>query len=106
MLFAVGSASAQNNKQMVRLAKIKVDPAQLEHYNGALKEQMTTAVAKEPGVLTYYTVADKSDASHITILEIYADVNAYKGHIETPHFKSTKPQYKIWLNPCNWLMLI
>jgi quinol monooxygenase YgiN len=81
---------AQQRNQMVRLAKIRVDPAQLEAYNAALKEQMTTAIRLEPGVLTYYAVADKNDLSHITILEIYADTAAYKSHIETPHFKKYK----------------
>ncbi|MEB0249815.1 MULTISPECIES: antibiotic biosynthesis monooxygenase [unclassified Mucilaginibacter] len=63
---------------------------------------MTTAVSVEPGVLNYYAVADKNDSSHITILEIYADVDAYKAHVETPHLKNTKPQYKTWLNRWNW----
>src|ERR1700759_440081 len=84
------TAMAQQKNQMVRIAKIQVDPAQLEQYNKALKEQMTTAVSVEPGVLTYYAVADKNDPSHITILEIYADTAAYKAHIETPHFKKYK----------------
>lgn len=90
LLFFVENVSAQQKKQMVRLAKIQVDPAQLEQYNIALKEQMKTAVSVEPGVLTYYAVADKSDPTHITILEIYADTDAYKKHIETPHFKKYK----------------
>ena len=81
---------AQQKNQMVRLAKIQVDPAQLESYNAALKEQMTTAIRVEPGVLTYYAVADKDNPSHITILEIYADTAAYQSHIETPHFKKYK----------------
>ncbi len=81
---------AQQIKQMVRLAKIQVDPAQLDSYNAALKLQMTTAVKLEPGVLTYYAVADKANPSQITILEIYADTAAYKLHIETPHFKKYK----------------
>lgn len=80
--------------QMVRLAKIKVGPLQLNNYNSALKEQMTTAVRLEPGVLTYYAVADKNDPSQITILEIYADTNAYKSHIETTHFKKYKETVK------------
>lgn len=80
--------------QMVRLAKIKVDPLQLNNYNSALKEQMTTAVRLEPGVLTYYAVADKNDPSQITILEIYANTNAYKSHIETTHFKKYKETVK------------
>jgi quinol monooxygenase YgiN len=85
---------AQEKIQMVRLAKITVDPLQLDQYNSALKEQMTTAVSVEPGVLTYYAVADKSAPSHITILEIYADTAAYKSHIETTHFKKYKETVK------------
>ena len=85
---------AQQGTQMVRLAKIKVDPAQLEQYNTALKEQMSAAIRVEPGVLTYYAVADKSDPSNITILEIYADSAAYKVHITTPHFKQYKERVK------------
>ena len=81
---------AQHKDQIVRIAKIQVDPAQLEKYNAALKEQMATAVRTEPGVLTYYAVADKANPSHITILEIYADTAAYQAHIQTPHFKKYK----------------
>lgn len=88
------NAMAQEKNQMVRLAKIKVDPLQLAKYNCALKEQMTTAVQVEPGVLSYYAVADKSDPSHITILEIYADTAAYQSHITTSHFKKYKETVK------------
>lgn len=90
MLTSNTKAMAQQKNSMYRLAKIQVDPAQLTKYNAALKEQMATAVKVEPGVLTYYAVADKKDPSHITILEIYADTAAYKAHIETPHFKKYK----------------
>lgn len=62
--------------------------------NIALQEQMTTAVRVETGVLTYFAVADKTDPSHITILEIYADTAAYKSHIETTHFKKYKQAVK------------
>ena len=85
---------AQEKNQMVRLAKIRVDPAQLEKYNAALKEQMTTAVRLEPGVLTYYAVSDKNDPANITILEIYADTSAYDAHITTPHFRKYKETVK------------
>lgn len=84
------NATAQKKEQIVRLAKIEVDPAQLDSYKAALKLQMATAVRLEPGVLTYYAMADKLNPSHITILEIYADTAAYKAHIETSHFKKYK----------------
>ena len=79
---------------MYRIAKIQVDPSQLEKYNKALSEQMTTAVRVEPGVLSYYAVADKKDPSHITIFETYDDTSAYKAHLETPHFKKYKETVK------------
>lgn len=85
---------AQKTEQMVRLAKIKIDPAQLNEYNKALLTQMKTAIALEPGVLTYYAVADKKDPSSVTILEIYADTAAYNKHILTPHFRKYKDTVK------------
>jgi quinol monooxygenase YgiN len=95
LTFSFGNkATAQNKDQMVRLAKIKVDPLQLERYNAVLKEEMTTAIRVEPGVLTYYAVADKSDPASITILEIYADTAAYNSHIATLHFKKYKEAVK------------
>jgi quinol monooxygenase YgiN len=85
---------AQEKNQMVRLAKITVDSMQLQQYTIALKEQMATAVRVEPGVLTYYAVADKNNPTHITILEIYADTAAYQSHIQTVHFKRYKDTVK------------
>jgi quinol monooxygenase YgiN len=94
ILFSTENAAAQHKDQMVRIARIEVDPAQLKQYNAALKEQMETAVRIEPGVLTYYAVADKNNPALITILEIYADSAAYRSHIETPHFKKYKSTTK------------
>ena len=88
------NAMAQDKNQMVRLAKIKVDSSQLDKNNTALKEQMITAIRTEPGVLTYYAVADKNDPSSITILEIYADTAAYNSHTMTPHFRKYKEAVK------------
>ena len=81
-----GQTSVQNKNQMVRLAKLVIDSTQLENYNALLKEEIETSVRVEPGVLTLYGVAEKNDPTHITILEIYADIVAYKSHILTPHF--------------------
>ncbi len=72
--------------QMVRLAKLVIDSTQLESYTVALKEEIEASVRLEPGVLTLYAVAEKNNPTHITILEIYADTDAYKAHLQTPHF--------------------
>jgi quinol monooxygenase YgiN len=77
---------AQNQNQMVRLAKLVIDSAQLENYNALLKEEIETSVRIEPGVLTLYAVSEKNNPTHVTILEIYADTVAYNSHLQTPHF--------------------
>ena len=88
------TATAQVNTKMYRIAKIKVDANQLERYQVALKEQMNAAIQLEPGVLSYTVVADKKDASSITIFEVYANLEAYQSHIVTPHFKKHKETVK------------
>ena len=85
-----GNASAQEKKQIVRLAKLVIDSAQLESYKAILKEGIEAAVRVEPGVLTLYAVSEKAHPTHFTILEIYADSTAYKAHLQTPHFLKYK----------------
>ena len=82
------AVSPANN--LVRLSKITVDPAQLDAYNAYLKEEIETSMRLEPGVLTLYATADKESHNKITILEIYADQDAYKKHIQTSHFQKYK----------------
>lgn len=82
----INNASAQNKNQMVHIAKLVIDSAQLENYKAALKEEIETSVRVEPGVKTLYAVSEKNNPTHITILEIYADTTAYKAHLQTPHF--------------------
>jgi quinol monooxygenase YgiN len=93
-IFSYGMASAQNKIPLVRIAKIQIDPAQLQQYKTALKEHAETAVRVEPGVLALYAVADKNDSTHITVFEIYADTAAYKAHLQTAHFKKYKSTTK------------
>ena len=75
---------------MVRLAKLVIDSTQLDRYKTFLKEEIEISLRAEPGVLTLYAVSEKNNPTHITILEIYADVDAYKSHLQTPHFLKYK----------------
>lgn len=82
--------AAQGPKPMVRIAKILVDSAQLDAYRTALKEGITTAVRVEPGVLTMFAVYDKDRPTHVTVLEVYRDEEAYQSHLKTSHFAKYK----------------
>ena len=79
-------ANTITEKHKVRLSRIIVDPTRLDEYNAFLKEEIEASMALEPGVLTLYATAEKDRPNHITILEIYANEDAYKNHIKTPHF--------------------
>jgi 4-carboxymuconolactone decarboxylase len=92
--FSCDSPAHSEQNQMVRLAKLVIDSTQLESYRAALKEEIEASVRLEPGVLTLYAVAEKNNPTHITILEIYADTNAYKTHLQTPHFIKYKTDTK------------
>jgi quinol monooxygenase YgiN len=94
MLLSYTNSTAQDRTQVVRLAKLVIDPAQLENYKAILKEGIEAAVRLEPGVLTLYAVSEKENPTHITILEIYANTEAYKSHIQTPHFLKYKTSTK------------
>lgn len=85
------SATAQGTQgQYIQLAEIEIDPAQLEAYKTAVREHIETAVRVEPGVLVLYAVSDKDSPTMVKVFEIYRDVEAYKSHLESPHFKKYK----------------
>jgi len=71
----------------VRIAELEIDPAQLESFKSAIRESVETAVRVEPGVLALYAVSDQDHPARVRVFEIYADADAYKTHLETPHFK-------------------
>jgi quinol monooxygenase YgiN len=83
-----GHMSTPNN--YVQLAELEIDPAQLDAYTAALKEHIGTAVGVEPGILALYAVAQKDDPTRINVFEIYKDTDAYRAHLEAPHFKTYK----------------
>ena len=51
-------------------------------------------LVKSLGVLDLYSVYDKDDPTHVTVFEIYASKDAYKSHIQTPHFLKYKATVK------------
>ena len=84
-----GAAAAAEEPHMpfVRMAELEIDPAQLEGYKAAVKEEMDTSVRLEPGVLAIYAVAEAGQPTRLRFFEIYADETAYKAHIGSAHFR-------------------
>jgi quinol monooxygenase YgiN len=77
----------QNPTPFVRLATLDIDPAQMEQFNAAVKEGAETAVRVEPGVLALYAVAEKDNPNRVRVFELYTNPEAYRTHLQTPHFR-------------------
>lgn len=75
---------------IVRLSKIEVYPQYLDEYMKYATEVGEVSLRTEPGVLTMYAVSEKENPCKITILETYANREAYEKHIASGHFQKYK----------------
>jgi len=75
---------------MIRIAEVEIDSNYLESYKNILAEEAEASVRLEPGVISIYPMHQKESPTKIRILEIYANKEAYKSHLETPHFLKYK----------------
>ena len=89
-LLCRGALAQEVSVNYVQVAEIEIDPAQLESYEAAVKEHIDTAIRVEPGVLVLYAVSEKDNPTKVRVFEVYASTDAYKAHLEAPHFKKYK----------------
>ena len=75
---------------IVRLSKIEVYPEYLDEYMTYAVAVGEVSLRTEPGVLTMYAVREKDNPCKITILETYANQEAYQKHIASKHFQKYK----------------
>jgi quinol monooxygenase YgiN len=89
LAFSLSGVAAAEGPRMpyVRIAELEIDPAQLDAYKAAVKEEMEASVRVESGVLAIYAVAEKDSPSKLRFFEMYADEAAYNSHRESAHFK-------------------
>jgi quinol monooxygenase YgiN len=81
------AVAADAPSRLVRIAELEIDPAHLDAYKAAVKEEMAISVRVEPGVIAIYSVAIKDSPTSLRFFEIYANEAAYRAHIDSPHFK-------------------
>lgn len=74
----------------VQEAEIEIDPPQLDDYIAVVAEHIETAIRLEPGVLALYAVSEKDHPARVRVFEVYQDIDAYRSHLETAHFKTYK----------------
>jgi quinol monooxygenase YgiN len=90
LLSGTAMAAQSEPDRMVRLAELSIDPAKLNAYTAALREEIETSIRIEPGVLALYAVSVKDHPNEIRLFEMYASPAAYQAHLQSEHFKKYK----------------
>ena len=70
-----------------RMALLVIDPPQLDAYKKVLAKEMQSAVANEEGVLALLATTETARPNVFHLLELYADDNAYRAHIDGQYFQ-------------------
>ena len=73
--------------EFVLVVELEIDPAQLDKFKAAIKENGETAVRVEPGCKSFNAVFEKENPTRVRLFEVYENADAFKAHLETPHFK-------------------
>lgn len=91
-LSGANMSAQQSNERVVRIAELEIDPAYLDAYKAALRQEIAASIQKEAGVLTLYAVSVKDQPNQIRLFEIYANAGAYQMHLQSEHFKRYKSE--------------
>jgi len=81
---------SQQNTLLVRILEIEIYPEFLEEYNAILNEEVSISMNIEKGVIAIIPMQEEKTPTEFTLLEIYADQDAYQSHLKTPHFQYYK----------------
>ncbi len=84
------AVAADVQRLYVQETEIEIDPTQLDAYKAALTDHIEIATRVEPGVLALYAVSEKDNPARVRVFEIYRDLDTYRSHLETTHFKKYK----------------
>jgi len=73
------------NSLLVVHVDIAVVPDQLDAFLAAT-DANATASREEPGILRFDVLADRTDPTHLVLVEVYRDETAAAAHKDTAHY--------------------
>jgi quinol monooxygenase YgiN len=71
----------------VRWAELEVNADDVNAALAAARENTSLTMANEPGVLAFHSAMEKGNPGRMRVLEVYANAEAYRTHLESPHFQ-------------------
>jgi quinol monooxygenase YgiN len=76
---------------LVRFAELDIEQARLDAFRKAARENAEASLL-EPGILAFHAAAEKDNPGHVRVLEMYVDAQAYRAHVQTPHFQKFRAE--------------
>ncbi len=70
---------------IIVVVDIAVTPGQVEEFLRVSIDNATASLS-EPGVMRFDVLQDHADATHATLIEVYADADAVAAHKHTDHY--------------------
>jgi quinol monooxygenase YgiN len=87
-------SKARSEDLLIRVIQIEINPNTTESFQKLANNVMLPALMKEPDVLVMYAIAEKKRPTHIHILEVSVNTEAYEKHLKTSHFLQYKNELK------------
>jgi quinol monooxygenase YgiN len=88
LAMAGAAATLEPSMAHVRWSELEVDREQLARFTVLANKNIQQTRRTEPGVIAFYSRAEREHPNRFRVLEVYADARAYQAHLKTPHFQA------------------
>lgn len=87
-------SGAESKELFIRLIKMEIVSSETAAFNKLATKVMVPGIEEERGVLMMYGLAEKTNPTRVSILEVYENPDAYNKHLRTTHFLTYKEKSK------------
>lgn len=82
----IPALAEQSQDFAVRWSELEVDASKMVEFQAVARDNAAAAML-EPGVVAFHWAAEKGNPQQIRVLEIYRSEDAYREHLQSPHFQ-------------------
>lgn len=88
------SLNAYSDEFVMRLTHVVVKDGDYDKFAHAIKKEITTAMAEEPGAKMIIAGSEKSNPNSWYIWEVYTNDKEYENHLKSTHFTEYQAEVK------------
>jgi quinol monooxygenase YgiN len=80
--------SQQPQAPYVRWVELQVSQDDVAALQAAGRANTTASIATEPGISALHSAVEKANPERMRVLEVYANAEAYRAHVQAAHFQN------------------